>query len=102
MRSASPRFERPIKQGAGPAVSARANFRERRSIERARGVETSRVHSWIFRNRARLRAIYGLPAAHPVPRSGPARGRARQRAGRVVRRARYVLIHPMAGVRERD
>ena len=52
------------------------------------------VHSWIFRNRARLRLIYGTPklARLKQPESG---SQTYASPGTVQRRARYVLLHPM-------
>ena len=73
------------------------------------------MHSWVYRNRSRLKLIYGsapaplppLPAPAPLPAlSAPEPEAAQEPAphdaplpdedsGRVVRRASYVLLHPM-------
>ena len=59
------------------------------------------MHAWVFRNRARLRLIYG-PAPAPLPLPAlPAAAPAGLRppvpkdAGTVQRRARYVVLKPM-------
>jgi len=61
------------------------------------------MHSWVFRNRVRLRAIYGPDAPgplpfqmeeEPAPAPPPSATRARK-AGLVERRSRYVILHPM-------
>jgi hypothetical protein len=61
--------------------------------------ERARVRSWIFRNRLRLRAIYGArPQMQPLP---PVRER-QPRAladglapGQTVRRGRWYVIRPL-------
>ena len=71
------------------------------------------MHSWVYRNRSRLKLIYGsappppLPAPEPLPALPAPELEAAleaepfdaplptQDAGRVVRRTRYVLLHPM-------
>jgi hypothetical protein len=59
--------------------------------------EAQGMHSWIFRNRARLRVIYGSPPIAPVAIEPPAPFVAPQQkdAGQVLRRSRYVLLVPM-------
>lgn len=66
------------------------------------------MRSWVFRHRARLRVIYGLPL--PLPEDRPAPEEVRETAprvkpkkvrrsglepGMVARRGRYVVIAPM-------
>lgn len=79
------------------------------------------MHAWVFRNRARLRLIYGAapPPALPAPGAEPQRineadldlildpdvlraqiqignpASAPADAGQVLRRARYVVLKPM-------
>lgn len=61
------------------------------------------MHSWVFRNRARLRLIYGpnepgptpfRKEEEPAPAPAPLPARVRQ-GGLVERRSRYVVLHPM-------
>ena len=57
-------------------------------------VERSGVHSWLFRHRARLRALYGVPprtSVYPRARLGPL---ALRRAGSLVRNLGGVTLYP--------
>jgi hypothetical protein len=60
--------------------------------------------SWIFRNRARLRTIYGAPTPPALPGARfaraprpqlPVRRARRARPGEVWRTARHVSVRPM-------
>jgi hypothetical protein len=61
------------------------------------------MHSWVFRHRARLAAIFGPPPAPAARADAPARhprrlagGRAgRKGPGTVDRGARHVMLRPM-------
>ena len=59
------------------------------------------MHAWVFRNRARLRLIYGPALAPCPPPALPSAApnvpdvAASTDAGTVQRRARYVVIKPM-------
>ncbi len=66
------------------------------------------MRSWVFRHRARLRVIYGLPfplpadeavpeeVPEPAPRARPKKvRRSGLEPGMVARRGRYVVIAPM-------
>jgi|LWDU01.1.fsa_nt_gi hypothetical protein len=67
--------------------------------------EGSSMYSWIFRHRARLRALYGPAQQHlePVGKSAEMEddaesekpGKPRLAPGTVVRRDRWVLVAPM-------
>ena len=53
------------------------------------------MRSWVFRQRARLRVIYGLPPAEPpAPRTRAADAR-REDEGTLQRRSRWVILRPM-------
>lgn len=57
--------------------------------------DSQSMHSWVFRNRARLRLIYGPASLQDPPAPGRGARAIPRQAGRVLRRARYVLLMPM-------
>ena len=56
------------------------------------------MHSWVFRNRARLRLVYGGHRPQPLPLpalTAPLQQRLQGTEGRILRRKHYVLLMPV-------
>ncbi len=54
------------------------------------------MHSWVFRNRARLRLVYGGPRPQPLTAlAAPVLLPLRGAEGRILRRKHYVLLMPV-------
>jgi hypothetical protein len=68
------------------------------SIVSLRAAERARVRSWIFRNRLRLRAIYGarpaMPELPPAPERRPRALSAGLQPGQTGRHGRWYVIRP--------
>ena len=53
------------------------------------------MHSWVFRNRARLRLVFGHLRPHALPAPPAVLPTLREGEGEVVRRKHYVRLRPM-------
>jgi hypothetical protein len=111
IRAANPSLSRPasrpgaitpLRRGLVHVVSSSASAREIPKVHSPGALpaaERARVRSWIFRNRLRLRAIYGQrPQVTPMPGGKPREPRPLADGlvpGQAGRRGRWYVIRPL-------